>query len=98
MTVHDIGAQPPKQGRQPEKSGCLPGERGDRENDVDGCDVTRNPERVELGSDATIARRNDGRDIVPEPLLLPHQRDHPRRSDGRRRDMNDLQRLSSRHR
>jgi hypothetical protein len=59
--------------------------------------LTGNPNSVELGSDSTVARRNDGRDIVPEALLLTHQRDHPRRACGRRSDMNDLQRLSGGH-
>jgi len=98
VAVHDVGAQPPQQARQPEKRGDLPGDRRKREHDVDARHVTRNAERVELCSDSTVASGDDRRDVVPEPLLLAHQRDHPWRSRGRRRDMNDLQRLRGGHR
>ena len=98
MAVHDIGAQLPQQARQPGKRGDLLSDGREREHDVDACHVTRNSKRVELCSDSTVACGDDCRDVVPKPLLLAHQRDHPWRSRGRGRDMNDFQRLNRAHR
>jgi hypothetical protein len=56
-------------------------------------------DRVWLCTTSGRNRRNRAptSSIVPEALLLTHQRDHPRRACGRRSDMNDLQRLSGGH-
>ena len=65
MAVHDVGADPPQQARQPEEGDDFLGDPRAREQDVDAGGVAGNAEGVELRRDAAVARRNDRRDLVP---------------------------------